>query len=116
MCPLGRHRGLRGERVRGRGRYNAVVPMKTHLQYGQDGLEVEIPSQNVTVVTPRYVEGLPDEAAAFREAVRSPLGARPLREVVGANDRVALVIPDITRPLPTERLLPWLFAELGHVP
>ncbi len=90
--------------------------MRTHLQYGQDGLEVEIPSQNVTVVTPRYVEGLPDEAAAFREAVRSPLGARPLREVVRASHRVAVVIPDITRPLPTERLLPWLFAELGHVP
>jgi nickel-dependent lactate racemase len=29
---------------------------------------------------------------------------------------VAIVIPDITRPLPTDRLLPWLFAELTHVP
>jgi nickel-dependent lactate racemase len=26
------------------------------------------------------------------------------------------VIPDLTRPLPTERLLPWLFEELAHVP
>ena len=26
------------------------------------------------------------------------------------------MIPDITRPLPTDRLLPWLFAELAHVP
>jgi lactate racemase len=26
------------------------------------------------------------------------------------------VIPDHTRPLPRERLLPWLFAELDHVP
>jgi nickel-dependent lactate racemase len=90
--------------------------VKTHLQYGQDGLEVEIPAENVTVVTPRYVESLPDEAAAFREAVRSPTGARPLREVVRAHHRVAVVIPDITRPLPSERLLPWLFAELSHVP
>jgi nickel-dependent lactate racemase len=90
--------------------------VRTHLQYGRDGLEVEIPSENVTVVTPRHVEGLPDEAAGFREAVRSPLGARPLREVVRARHRVAVVIPDITRPLPTERLLPWLFAELSHVP
>jgi nickel-dependent lactate racemase len=29
---------------------------------------------------------------------------------------VAVVIPDITRPLPSARLLPWLFAELDHVP
>jgi len=90
--------------------------VKTHLQSGQDGLEAEIPSENVTVVTPRFVEGLPDEAASFREAVRSPIGARPLREVVRAHHRVAVVIPDITRPLPTERLLPWLFTELSHVP
>jgi len=29
---------------------------------------------------------------------------------------VAVVIPDSTRPLPPDRLLPWLFEELGHVP
>jgi nickel-dependent lactate racemase len=35
---------------------------------------------------------------------------------VKATDRVALVIPDITRPLPTDRLLRWILAELPHVP
>jgi lactate racemase len=90
--------------------------MRVHLQYGRDGLDVEIPGTNVTVVEPRFVLGLPDEAAAFREAVRWPIGAPPLREVVKAGDRVAVVIPDLTRPLPSDRLLPWLFAELSHVP
>jgi lactate racemase len=90
--------------------------MKVHLQYGRDGLDVEIPGARVTVVEPRFVAGLPDEAAAFRAAVRRPIGARPLREVVKAGDRVAVVIPDLTRPLPSERLLPWLFEELAHVP
>ena len=28
---------------------------------------------------------------------------------------MAIVIPDITRPLPTDRLLPWVLRELGHV-
>jgi nickel-dependent lactate racemase len=88
---------------------------RTHLQYGRDGLEVELPANNVTVLTPRFVAGLPDEAAAFREAVRKPMGGRPLAERVKASDRVAVVIPDITRPLPTDRLLPWLFTELAHV-
>ncbi|MFN8001636.1 MAG: lactate racemase domain-containing protein [Acidobacteriota bacterium] len=36
--------------------------------------------------------------------------------MINASDRVAVVIPDITRPLPNDRLLPWLFAELAHVP
>lgn len=90
--------------------------MQIHLQYGKDGLAVELPSNHVTVLAPRFISGLADEAAAFRQAVREPLNAKPLKELIAATDRVAIVIPDITRPLPTERLLPWLLAELAHVP
>jgi nickel-dependent lactate racemase len=90
--------------------------MRVHLQYGREGLGVEIPGRNVTVIEPRFVAGLADEPAAFREATRRPIGSPPLREVVKAGDRVAVVIPDLTRPLPSDRLLPWLFAELAHVP
>ena len=90
--------------------------MKAHLDYGQSGLELDLTGLNATVLTPRFLEGLPDEAAAFTSAVRQPIASRPLREIVRASDRVAVVIPDGTRPLPSDRLLPWLFAELGHVP
>jgi nickel-dependent lactate racemase len=89
---------------------------RVNLQYGRTGLEVEIPGANITVVEPRFVSGIPDEAAAFRAAVRNPIGRAPLRELVKSKHRVAIVIPDHTRPLPRERLLPWLFAELDHVP
>lgn len=89
--------------------------MNVHLQYGRDGLEVRIPSERVRVIEPRFVPGLPDEAAAFVEAARAPIGGRPLRECVAAHERVAIVIPDITRPLPSDRLLPWVLAELSHV-
>lgn len=90
--------------------------MRVRLQYGRDGLDTEIPGRNVTVIEPRFVAGLADERLAFQEAVRKPLGTRPLREVVSAGERIAVVIPDGTRPLPSERLLPWLFEELAHVP
>jgi nickel-dependent lactate racemase len=90
--------------------------MRTHLQYGTTGLDVDLPSDNVTVITPRFVAGLPDERAAFQEAVRRPLRSASLRDVVRATDRVAIVIPDITRPLPTDRLLPWVLEEIDHVP
>jgi nickel-dependent lactate racemase len=92
------------------------IDMLIHLQYGKEGLEVEVPSNNVTVLAPRFIQGLKDEADSFRNAVRSPINSKPLRELISANDRVAIVIPDITRPLPSNRLLPWLFTELSHVP
>lgn len=93
---------------------SAAMPIQ--LQYGAGWLDVEIPARRVTVIEPKFAPGLPDEPAAFRGAVSEPVGARPLRELIRAGDRVAVVIPDITRPMPLTRLLPWLFAELSHVP
>ncbi len=90
--------------------------MRTELQYGRGEVAVEIPSSDVTVLRTKHEDGLPNEAAAFREAVRHPIGSAPLKELVGAKDQLAIVIPDITRPLPSDRLLPWLFEELSHVP
>lgn len=89
--------------------------MKIHLQYGTAGLAIDVPSENVTVLAPQFVAGLPDEAEVFRQTVRTPINAAPLKDLIDARDRVAVVIPDITRPLPSDRLLPWLFAELAHV-
>lgn len=90
--------------------------MNVHLHYGTTGLDLDLTGLNATVLAPQFLDGLPDEAAAFTEAVRAPIGTRPLREQIAATDRVAVVIPDGTRPLPSDRLLPWLFAELAHVP
>ena len=92
-----------------------IVGVKIQLQYGRDGIETDIPG-DVTVLEPRFVAGLADERAAFVEAVRRPIGSRPLSELVGARDKVALVIPDITRPFPSDRVLPWVLDELTHVP
>src|SRR5215207_345585 len=90
-------------------------PMKVALAYGRGRLEVHVPSHAV-VITPQALPGLPDERAAFDTAVRAPIGAAPLRELARSSDTVAIVIADITRPSPSERLVPWILDELAHVP
>lgn len=90
--------------------------MKVKLQYGCKWMEEEVPSAAVRVLEPKFVAGLPDEEASFHAAVNQPIASRPMREVVRTGDRLALVIPDITRPLVTDRLLRWTLAELSHVP
>lgn len=90
--------------------------MQVKLPYGREKMLVDIPAAQVDEIRPRFVPGLRDEGAAFREAVRAPLRARPLRELIEPADKVAVVIPDITRALPSERLLTWLFAELPGLP
>lgn len=90
--------------------------MKVDLQYGVNGLSLEFPWKNVTVLQPQFVEGLPDEQQSFLEAVSKPIGTKPLRELIKPSDKVAVVIPDITRPLPSDKLLKWLFSHLNHIP
>ena len=88
---------------------------KINLTYGKSGLEIQIPNEAV-VIEPRHLGGLPDERAATVAALREPIGTPPLRESVKRSDRVAIVISDITRPTPNHKLIPWLLAELEHVP
>jgi nickel-dependent lactate racemase len=93
-----------------------MTPARIKLDYGTVGLEVDVPSPDVTTLVPRQLPGLADEEASFRAALRNPIGSPPLRELVHSTDRVAIVIPDITRPCPNQRLLAWTLEELSHVP
>jgi lactate racemase len=89
--------------------------MNVSLAYGRGRLAIEVPDHAV-VIRPEELPGLPDERAAFDAAVRAPIGAAPLRELARPGDTVAIVIADITRPSPSERLVPWILAELAHIP
>jgi nickel-dependent lactate racemase len=91
--------------------------MKIKLAYGKTGLEISLPDEaNVTVVEPKYVEGLPDQAGAVRDALRQPIGSPPLKALVKSSDKVGIVFSDITRPTPNHLILPVLLGELDHVP
>jgi nickel-dependent lactate racemase len=89
--------------------------VKVKLAYGKEGLWVELPDDNVTVVEPRFVPGLPDEIEAIKSTLRRPIGTPPLQDLVKPGDTVAIVFSDITRPQPRERMLPVLLEELSHV-
>jgi len=89
--------------------------MRVTLAYGRHGLPVEIPDE-ATVLIPKQNPGLVDEAAALRDALEQPIASPPLRDIVSAHDTVAIVFSDLTRPMPTARVLPSLLAQLSHVP
>lgn len=90
--------------------------MLTHLEYGTQKLNITVPSSQVNVIQPTFLDGLPNETMYFQDAVRNPIGSKALKDLIQPTDKVAIVIPDITRPLPSDRLLPMLFEELSHVP
>lgn len=89
--------------------------MRVALAYGKGRLEVDLPGE-VTLLEPEDLAGIPDERAAVLQALRHPIGTRPLRDLVAASDSVAIVTTDKTRATPNQTLLPWLLDELSHVP
>ncbi len=89
--------------------------MQVALAYGRGRKVIDVPDAT-TVITPSEAPGLPDERRAFQDAVRDPIDAPPLRDVASSDSTVAIVIADLTRPSPSERLVPWILDELAHVP
>ena len=88
---------------------------KVKLAYGKNDLMIQVPDHAV-VIEPKHLPGLADEKSAVLTALRQPIGTPPLKEMVKSTDIVAIVIADITRPTPSEKLVPWLIEELSHVP
>jgi nickel-dependent lactate racemase len=87
--------------------------MRVGMPFGRQILDVEVPD-NATVLRPAPVAPLADEDAAVRQALRSPIAGPPLRDRVRAGQTVAIVVSDITRPVPNAVLLPPIIDELHN--
>lgn len=90
--------------------------MQIELEYGRQGLAVTLPDRQVDILSPHHLAGLADEGATFEISVADPIGAEPLHTLIGSQDRVAVAVPDGTRPFPSQRVLPMLLKVLNHVP
>ena len=90
--------------------------MIVNLAYGRTGLPVEFPDDRTTVIEPTYVDGLPDQAGALRQALEHPVGSAPLRDRVRPDQTVAISVCDVTRPMPSATVLPVVLEALSHVP
>ena len=67
--------------------------MRVELAYGRTWMPVELPDGITDVVTPRFIEGLPDEQKALKEALRNPWICSSAG-VVKPGDTVAIVFCD----------------------
>ena len=85
--------------------------MHVELAYGRRGTSVEVPD-GAEVILPVDAPALQDEPGAVARGLAEPLGGPPLAELVAGGARVAVVFPDLTRPMPNRTVLPPLLAAL----
>jgi lactate racemase len=87
------------------------------LAYGKKGLELRLDdSWDVTLIEPNFLPGLAEPEVALLQALRAPIGSKPLRELVKPAARVGIIFNDITRPTPRIEMIGAILAELGHIP
>ena len=87
--------------------------MRVHLNYGREGLGVELPDGlDVTVINKKPMPLLADPAGAMAAALENPAGAAPLGEAAKAARSACILICDITRPAPNGLILPPLVRML----
>ena len=89
--------------------------MKIRLAYGKEGLPVELPN-HATLIEPDYIPSLPDETGALKTGLRNPIGTLTLRQATIPGHKIGISVCDITRPMPSDRILPVLLGELEHIP
>ena len=87
--------------------------MKLTFGFGTGLQEVTLPDENLLgVLTGNEVPpGLTGEAEV-RRALREPIGSLPLGQIVKPGEKIAIVTSDITRPMPTYKVMPALLDEL----
>jgi nickel-dependent lactate racemase len=98
-------------KVQGHGlpRYPALV--KVDLPFGRGLRAIDVPDAS-TVLLPAKTRPLADPLATVREVLQRPTAGRPLRERCRPGQSVAIVVSDITRPVPNQLLLPLIVEEL----
>ena len=80
--------------------------MRVRLEYGRDGLDVELPDERV-VRSLAYKDAmpLPDPQAALLDVLAAPCGTPPLRQLAAGRQNACIVVCDITRPVPNQLIL-----------
>ncbi len=87
-------------------------PLSTAAWYGDLELPIALPATwDVTVHWPRPPEPLSDEGIAA--AIENPVGQPALRTLASGRRRVVIVVDDLSRPTPADRILPHLLGELA---
>jgi len=89
--------------------------MKVSLNYGHTSMTLNIPDENyMETLKPKEVKEVIDPIAEVRRALANPIGSKKLKELVSSQDKVIILVSDVSRPCPSYILLPPILNELNE--
>jgi len=88
--------------------------MKVSLNYGSDSMALDIPDENyMGTLSPKDIREIEDPINEVRRALANPIGSKKLKELVLSQDKVIILVSDVSRPCPSYILLPPILKELN---
>lgn len=77
---------------------------------------VDIPDQNlIGILTTNVHKSSQSEKELILYSLDHPINSKRLRDIVNAGEKIVIVTSDITRPMPTYKVLPFVLDELYSV-
>jgi nickel-dependent lactate racemase len=89
--------------------------VRLKLDYGSDGLTVDLPGERTTVIEPMPIPAVANPAETLRGAITAPIGKPPLQTLLRPGQRIGISVCDITRAQPRQLMLEALFAEMPGI-
>lgn len=89
--------------------------MNIELGFNKEKVTVDVPDKNyMTTLVPNKVElGLTGEEEVIR-GIQNPIGSPRLKDIVKKGEKIAIITSDITRPIPSYKVLPHVLDELSE--
>lgn len=89
--------------------------MRISLGYAKEKIEVNIPEKNLQgILAPKAPQVSLSEEESVHQALLNPIGSPLLKEIVKPGEKVVIVTSDITRPVPTAKILPFVVEQLNQ--
>jgi len=87
--------------------------MKIKLEYGKNGLWIDVPDRNlVAVLDLEDTRACAHPVALVERSLAEPIGSAPLARAASGRHNACVVISDLTRPIRNDILLPPILREL----
>lgn len=84
------------------------------LSYGHNTVTVDIPADNLMgIYTTTATAEQADEGTVLQTALDNPIGSSRLRTIIKPGEKVVIITSDMTRPCPSDKMLPPVLAELN---
>ncbi|MGB9132769.1 MAG: nickel-dependent lactate racemase [Methanosarcina sp.] len=83
------------------------------VAFGSGIFELSIADKNISsIILPSEPETKGERTCLIKKALENPIKSKRLSEIVNPDSRIAIIVSDVTRPTPTDKILPPLLEEL----